>query len=433
MPKQAGGASTQPAAVGPPKDGPPPSGRAPELFLFIFLVVHLWLQNYNVYRSNFVVDNLHLLLFSIVALSRRLFLSNLSNSNDNGQRLFSDADSRILAAAEASISRRVSWWPFSLQNTLHIAIFFCFGVYFFVRAVSKHAVKHGLLLLLPYAGYAVLFAWQFRSLRRTGTADDLQKLSSIAGPGHGAGASESSSTSSAAAGSRPQQRSAHLLNSENLFLDQLSDAFCAVFETSCISALLPFIVLQNEYLLFETRQCVTLLVYVALSVSITFFCRILSTDFYERFIRSRYLGFWQLRAEKTAATSPASSGTWSASQVYPAGSEVLHNGFVFVAKGDTNTAEPGSLLQQFFHTIYAYPERTHTSLIGIQLAVTISLLILVVRTSRDWSIYAVSLGFNYYLLWKCILLRRQNLRILSARTAPPSGEPQIAAGKRRKE
>jgi hypothetical protein len=94
---------------------------------------------------------------------------------------------------------------------------------------------------------------------------------------------------------------------------------------------------------------VTLLVYVALSVSITLFCRILSTDFYERFIRSRYLGFWQLRAEKTAAISPASSGTWSASQVYPAGSEVLHNGFVFVAKGDTNTAEPGSLLQQFFH------------------------------------------------------------------------------------
>jgi hypothetical protein len=216
-----------------------------------------------------VVDNLHLLLFSIVALSRRLFFSNLSNTHDNGQRLFSDADSRILAAAEASITRRITWWPFSLQSTLHIAIFFCFGVYFFVRAVSKHVVKHGLLLLLPYvsaswlpqtnlilsksdyltafhnfsryAGYAVLFAWQFRSLRRTGTSDDLQKLSSIAGPGHG---SNSPTPTETTAASRRQQRSAHLLNSEALFLDQLSDAFCTVLETSCISALLPFIVLQ---------------------------------------------------------------------------------------------------------------------------------------------------------------------------------------------
>lgn len=48
MPKQAGG--TAAPAVAPP-DGPPRPGRDLELFLFVFLVVHLWLQNYNVYKS----------------------------------------------------------------------------------------------------------------------------------------------------------------------------------------------------------------------------------------------------------------------------------------------------------------------------------------------------------------------------------------------
>lgn len=120
-------------------------------FISVVLPTHQPLIHVFFPGQNFVVDNLHLLLFSIVALSRRLVLDLLSENHYTGSVGVFELDSSALAGAGLLVARRRAWWPFSLQGSLLIGGLIAVALYLCVRVVSKQTFKHSLLLLFPYA------------------------------------------------------------------------------------------------------------------------------------------------------------------------------------------------------------------------------------------------------------------------------------------
>jgi len=101
---------------------------------------------------------------------------------------------------------------------------------------------------------------------------------------------------------------------------------------------------------------------------------------------------------------------WSAQYgPYRRGAVVTHQGGFFVAKYAQNTIQPGRiLLPALLYILFKNPSRTHLALIGAQgVVVTVQLGLLL--SSNHWTVYGVMLAFSYAVMYYCIHTWRKNL------------------------
>lgn len=113
---------------------------------------------------------------------------------------------------------------------------------FFFPPIMKHKTKTNTFNFFfiqtnRYTGYAITFVFRIRSSRRGALTDDSRQPQSNNSVSPTATSMETSPIGQI-------HRSPHLLRSESLFFSQLRDALCTVLESTFISALLPFILIQ---------------------------------------------------------------------------------------------------------------------------------------------------------------------------------------------
>eukprot|EP01095_Lingulamoeba_sp_RSL-Kostka_P009154 TRINITY_DN3138_c0_g1_i1.p1 TRINITY_DN3138_c0_g1~~TRINITY_DN3138_c0_g1_i1.p1 ORF type:complete len:583 (-),score=55.16 TRINITY_DN3138_c0_g1_i1:75-1790(-) len=104
---------------------------------------------------------------------------------------------------------------------------------------------------------------------------------------------------------------------------------------------------------------------------------------------------------------------WNVNTVYRKGDIVQYKGKLYQARNSTNSSQPGQFLPTLLFLLFEKPDRIHLALIIFQLVIIASQLALLINTYHWWSVYGFMLLCNYYILYFCIQTRRYNLPLFS--------------------
>eukprot|EP00026_Physarum_polycephalum_P008299 Phypoly_transcript_08381.p1 GENE.Phypoly_transcript_08381~~Phypoly_transcript_08381.p1 ORF type:complete len:490 (+),score=66.27 Phypoly_transcript_08381:41-1510(+) len=375
-----------------------------EFTLLLFLLCHLCIQNYNIYRLNFYNYNFHLLILTSIILCKRLLVKYLKSVKRENP--FSMSTSQICF------------------NLLVLASILSNSFYFVYQLFSKHLLKNFLFLFYPAVSYFLFFGYNANK-NRTPTEKAMFKFKKLL---------FNTIECGYFAGFLPLK----FLQSEHIYFDPIRAIILILF------------LLVNCFVMFFTHLLSTSFYELYIHAH-TFGCWCSCTSSYKisyfgslwHFVKdptiTTNLSKLQSSAKITPPPSPTRKGAAPQNKLasgkntgqvphkasaksdapsvhewnpkhgpYPRGSVVLHEGKVYVAIGLWNSSEPGNWNHGFLFFLFAKPDRVHTMLIILQ-AFVVTMQLVMVFHSTNWRVYSVMLLLNYHILYTCMLTRRENL------------------------
>ncbi|KAL6052207.1 Transmembrane protein 39A [Balamuthia mandrillaris] len=402
-----------------------------ELTLFFYLLIHLFLQNFNIYYLNFHNYNFCLLFLTIIILFKRVLACYWNHVKwENPLRM---------SASQICL------------NLVIIVIILSNSLYLLLQLFLTHPFKNFLFLFYPALVYFGFFGGQ---------------------SGSNAGSKQPTDSGT------------------EWFIYRFKRLAYSSLECGYFAGFLPLRFLQHEHLYYDSVRCTLLVAYVFVNSFVMLFAHLLSSSFNELYLHSQMLGCWRIcsspsghafigvRGEngvkgeelsskdaigddapgscstvsgikyscsgdspssptRLLSTSLTSTSTkdrpkaktkskergeegerttghvrkvpqWSAAHApYRKGVLVEHRGKLYVAVGQQNMAEPGLLLPCLIFYLFAKPDRIHTCLIVFQFLVALSQLALLLN-SNHWNVYGMMLLCNYYILYLCVKTRSDN-------------------------
>merc|ERR1712137_202105 len=317
-----------------------------EISLFLYLISHLFLQNYNIYQANFYNYNFSLLFLTIILLSERF---------------------RRKYMQQVKREHPIYTGTHILLNVIIISLVVINACYFIAQLLLSHSLTNCLFLCYP----PLMLAWGFRRKRQkeydsmdAALAWRLRKILLTA------------FNFAYYIGLLPLK----FLQHDYLYFDMVR----------CV-LLLVYVFLNSFVMLFA-------------QLLLTSF-----NDLYLQSQLLGYWKSFSPANDAERKYFLDNAKEWKEDTIYPKGTVLLHQGKLFIAQGEENTCRPdsGFLIVLLFH-LFNNPERMHVLLIGLQLFVVMSQLALLIN-SNYWNVYGVMIIFNYYILYLCINTRRQNM------------------------
>jgi len=402
-------------------------------FFFLYLLVHMLLQNYNVYRLNFYNYPICLLSFCGLVLSRRLLAFLLNSSRGHPLVFRCDAMIRL--------------------SVVFIIIGTALLIYLLVNLILKYTLRHLLFLLTPLIFYFLPFrCWKrppsrqllFPMLLSTSTTSTSSKLTASTvtttnSPNLLATTTSPSSTTkspinsprnSNATPSFPSSTSISPIDKDQYpaffqihsdqILYNMKHVLYDTFESSYYASFIPLKFLLNEYLVYDYMRSTLVVCFVSFNCLVMLFVNELLTNFREiRVVYSLPLLINEINNDINNKTNSKNTNAENGNVDNKRHSfKTSHTSkkclFGFCKY---NPAESYHIVHCFFFFLFVNPERTHTWLIGLQLT-TITVLFFITINSHTWIVYGIMLMFNYAILFLCIYTRRQNLPYFDATTIP---------------
>eukprot|EP01027_Heterolobosea_sp_BB2_P013038 GEZU01018850.1.p1 GENE.GEZU01018850.1~~GEZU01018850.1.p1 ORF type:complete len:658 (-),score=108.03 GEZU01018850.1:99-2072(-) len=433
-----------------------------ELVLFFHLVAHLLMQNFNIFRLNFFNYDFYALFLSLVALCKRVLLkygqhmrykeqqtreaeqiaavfNTLTTMQANNSSPITTADldaslnfhnahsssansNKSSNGSKLNIFRRKNNIPskkrFVAVSIVFILLFLA-SVYFMVLLAFRHPLHKMILVAFPFIAYATLFHGGrviafYRSLSRANPQKGATSLSQQ----QQKGASSSSTNTPGVPNSGTLMSNSAVLH--QIVIKQLKHLIYSTFECGYYAGFLALgFVSGDKHVYYSLWRCSILIVYVLLNSFVLLFAQLLYTSFLDFLIHTQTVGCWHpLRS--TSHKKPAlsrlsgdkSTPVWSPHATpYEKGAIVLYKDKYYVAVGEQNNGVPDSSLDYALYFMFENSDVTHTLLIFFQLAVVISQIVLYLYSPVNWVIPAIMLMFNYYLLYLCIWVRRENMSL----------------------
>ncbi|XP_063067663.1 transmembrane protein 39A [Engraulis encrasicolus] len=405
-----------------------------EFLLFLYLLVALFVQYINIYRTvwwypyshpaastslNFHLMDYHLAVFITVMLARRLVWTIISEASQSSP--CSLARYVVVVAARLSLLTLCGW-------------VLCWTL---VNLFRNHSVLNLLFLGYPFGVYVPLccFHQESRGGSVAPSSPDCNLSDRESGVGDGALLRprdfmsllrENLLEQFSSPGPVPTHTCPHspeLIRTEveelkTNFNRRIKEVlFNSLFSAYYVAFLPLCFVKSTQY--YDMRWSCEHLIMVWINAFVMLMSQLLPPSYCDLLHRSAaHLGRWQ-RLEH-GAYSNAPQHLWSENTIWPQGVLVRHSRCLYKAVGSYNVALPSDVSHSRFYFLFHKPLRILNLLIGIESSVILYQLYSLMRSER-WN-HTLSLGLilfcNYYVLFK---LLRDRIVLGKAYSYPLSG------------
>lgn len=335
---------------------PPPPDYCFELFLLLFVGVHLLLQNYNLNSWNLHSYNIPHIAFTLVFFTKRVAWKFLHSSwNNNNQKL------------TFGLAVRVALWVAPSLCLIKASI----------DLLEQHGLTTFLFLLYPYFLYYSLFG---------GTAP-INWIRCI----------EKSNAQSVR-----KKRAAIML----CFRHSVKEILYYSIESGYYAAMLPARFLLNRHAVYDQSGCMLLWLYVTVNTGMLLTSHLVSASWEDLHRQAKTLGCWK---SLSVSTKPKGIEEWSEHQQYDR-IVVKYKKQLYISKGEPRTtAEPGDRLSWLFYNSFKNPQSMATGMIFFQVGVAASQIGCLMLATRWEAVMAwgVMIIFSYAVLLRTLAVRRK--------------------------
>ncbi|XP_018603553.1 transmembrane protein 39A isoform X3 [Scleropages formosus] len=398
-----------------------------ELMLFLYLLVALFVQYINIYKTvwwypyshsaastslNFHLIDYHLVIFITVMLARRLVWTIISEASQ--QSSSSALRYLLLIAMRLTLLTLCGWllcWTlvhlFSKHSVLNL-LFLGFGVYVPLccfhqegRAQPPPSVSYS--YLEQKADGRRLRPRDFLSLLRENLREQLSSPAPV--PPHTCPVS-------------PELIRSEVEDLKADFNRRIKEVLFNSLFSAYYVAFLPLCFVQSTQY-FDMRWSCEHLIMVWTNAFVMLMSQLLPPRYCDLLHRSAaHLGRWQKLEHGSYSNAP--QHLWSDNTIWPQGVLVRHSRCLYKAVGPYNVALPSDVSHARFYFLFHKPLRILNLLIGIEASVVLYQLYSLLRSSC-WN-KTLSLGLvlfcNYYVLFK---LLRDRIVLGKAYAQPPAG------------
>lgn len=316
-----------------------------ELLFYLYLVAHLFLQNYNVYKANTCNYNVSLLLLTMMTLCKRIMLKYLSSTG--------------------GVALQVSKGAHTVLTLLLIAAVTANSVFFIVQLFLGHPLVNFLCLFYPSLLSVFIFGVS-GGQERTGN------------------------------GRAVMRRIFKLLYSAIEYAYYVGVLPLRFLQHDYLYYDLGRCVLLVAFVFINSL--VMLLAHMLHTSFVDLYLQAQTLGRWEPY-----------RPEGTERRKESVQEWSAKHGPYCRGEVVTYKGGFFVARNAQNTMEPGRLLLPLLlFALFSKPDRTHLILIGVQGVVVAAQMGLLVA-SNHWGVYGVMLAFSYAVMFYCVYTRRKNM------------------------
>ncbi|KAG7467024.1 hypothetical protein MATL_G00149090 [Megalops atlanticus] len=384
-----------------------------EFLLFLYLLVALFVQYINIYRTvwwypysqpaastslNFHLMDFHLIIFITVMLARRLVWTIISEASQAGSS--SLVRYVVLIAARLTLLTLCGWvlcWTLvnlfrdhSVLNLLFLG--YPFGVY--VPLCCFHQESRSQVVPTD-CGYldqdtpdsSLLRPKDFFTLLRENLREQFASPASV--PAHTCPLS-------------PELIRSEVEGLKTDFNRRIKEVlFNSLFSAYYVAFLPLCFVKSTQY--YDMRWACEHLIMVWINAFVMLMSQLLPPSYCDLLHRSAaHLGRWHKLEHGSYSNAP--QHLWSESTIWPQGVLVRHSRCLYKAVGPYNVALPSDVSHARFYFLFHKPLRILNLLIGIESSVVLYQLYSLLRSER-WN-HTLSLGLilfcNYYVLFKLL-------------------------------
>ncbi|XP_030635766.1 transmembrane protein 39A [Chanos chanos] len=384
-----------------------------EFLLFLYLLVALFVQYINIYRTvwwypyshpaastslNFHLMDYHLAIFITVMLARRLVWTIISEASQASPS--SLVHYVVLIAARLSLLTLCGWvlcWTLvnlfknhSVLNLLFLG--YPFGVYvplccFHQEGRSQPAPTECGYSEQESSDGPLLRPKDFLTLLRENLREQFSSPAHV--PAHTCPPSPELIRSEV-----EELKSDFNRRIKEVLFNSLFSAYYVAFLPLCF-------VKSTQY--YDMRWSCEHLIMVWINAFVMLMSQLLPPSYCDLLHRSAsHLGRWQRLEHGSYSNAP--QHMWSESTIWPQGVLVRHSRCLYKAVGPYNVALPSDVSHARFYFLFHKPLRILNLLIGIELSVVLYQLYSLLRSER-WN-HTLSLGLilfcNYYVLFKLL-------------------------------
>ncbi|XP_076838721.1 transmembrane protein 39A isoform X1 [Brachyhypopomus gauderio] len=384
-----------------------------EFLLFLYLLVALFVQYINIYRTvwwyphshpaastslNFYLIDYHLAIFITVMLARRLVWTIVSEASQTSPS--SCVQYVLLIVARLSLLTLCGWvlcWTlvnlFKRHSVLNLLFLgYPFGVY--VPLCCFHQEGRAQPLPGDYgfteqdaADGSLLRPKDFLALLRENLREQFSSPAHV--PAHTCLPS-------------PELIRSEVEELKSDFNRRIKEVLFNSLFSAYYVAFLPLCFVQNTQY-YDMRWSCEHLIMVWINAFVMLMSQLLPPGYCDLLHRSAaHLGRWQRLEHGSYSNAP--QHVWSEGTVWPQGVLVRHSRCLYKAVGPCNVALPSDVSHARFYILFHKPLRILNLLIGIESSVVLYQLYSLLRSER-WN-HTLSLGLilfcNYYVLFKLL-------------------------------
>uniref|UniRef100_A0A8C6TBH6 Transmembrane protein 39A n=1 Tax=Neogobius melanostomus TaxID=47308 RepID=A0A8C6TBH6_9GOBI len=369
-----------------------------EFILFLYLLVALFVQYINIYRTvwwypyshpaastslNFHLMDYHVAIFITVMLARRLVWTIVSE---------------VSQSIGGSLVRYIVLITARLSLLTMCGCVLCWSL---VNLCKNHSVLNLLFLGYPFGVYVPLRPnWLRRRSSGRGTfCFCYVKISASSSP---APAHAHSQMPSGPALAHPDMIRAEVEELKSDFNRRIKEVlFNSLFSAYYVAFLPLCFVKSTQY--YDMRWSCEHLIMVWINAFVMLMSQLLPPSYCDLLHRSAaHLGRWQKLEHGSYSNAP--QHMWSDSTIWPQGVLVRHSRSLYKAVGPYNVALPSDVSHARFYFLFHKPLRILNLLIWIESSVVLYQLYSLLRSER-WN-HTLSLGLilscNYYVLFKLL-------------------------------
>lgn len=321
-----------------------------ELFLLVFLIGNMLIQNFNVHMLNLDGYNTSYIAFTAILFTKRV-------------------------AWKFVYSAWISSNTISVGLVFRIAISMIPTLYLVkssIKLVAHHDVQTLLFLVYPYCLFFSLFG--------NSTAESLRRYN----------ASRTANTQFEPAGIS--------LN----FRQHLKHILYASLEAGYYATILPVRFLGDRNAVYDQRCGTLICIYGVLNTAVLLMTNLVSSGWHDFYLQARSIGCWAEVKRSSGAQA------WH-QQEWPQGAQVKYNKKVYVAHGQINTAEPDDWVAWLFYRAFRNPRQVATNIVLFEVGIVSSQIafLLIVRKWQAVAGWAALIGLSYIVLIYTLVVRHK--------------------------
>eukprot|EP01065_Artemidia_motanka_P003285 TRINITY_DN11580_c3_g1_i1.p1 TRINITY_DN11580_c3_g1~~TRINITY_DN11580_c3_g1_i1.p1 ORF type:complete len:512 (+),score=160.89 TRINITY_DN11580_c3_g1_i1:235-1770(+) len=418
-----------------------------ELLLFVYSFAQLILQNHNIYRSNFLDVDYYAFTFSAAALLRRFFwkaaqASFLEWADDTGRRGRPSAafgggwqkgsgrkddggSAKATEPKQAGAGGQLLARPQLVLCSAAVGVLLLVSAYCGVVLATRYPPMHMVYVVGPVLAY---FGAAGRLLQ-----DPPEKCLRLEWKCSG----ESEDGSEGCCDGKSKQDADHtddgkvtyLVLSRHMLAKQCRAMLYAAFSNAYYVGVIPTIFTPNEHTYWPLSRSRVLTCVVFLNTLVLLCLHLLSRSFMHYVAYVHTYGCWEQVSSDDPSVAGEEPEIWKSGVAYDRGTVVrfhpamvpkegggsamlakvgvfLSDAKLFRGVAYTNCAVPGEAVFTWAYRVFATPYKAQAVLALSQLAVSMVLLALAMR-SVVWYTYGTMVVFNYVFLVLCVYYKRR--------------------------